>query len=220
VAAVLVLVVGAPFAYVTAWANLSTLSWAQLYLLVSIPPLASLALAGLSVIPSRTRPHSNQGDLLGVAVGSLSLWALVGGVALVGVAAVIQRLTTAAARSTQVLAIVSEPNFQLEILRRVTGGVLEAVMAVLLGSAASKGRRAAATTRPPAAKVVKLGIANRAKRGPNHSSNIGASSPARRWKMPKGHPLATRSATPSPRSTAMATCSLRPRRRVSAHNQR
>ena len=89
VAALVVFVVGLPFAYVAVWVDLGNLSWSQLYLLVSLPPVVSLALAGMSVIPSRTRPHSSQGDLLGVAVGSLSLWALVGGAAVVGAAAVL-----------------------------------------------------------------------------------------------------------------------------------
>ena len=86
--ALLVLMVGIPFAYVTAWLDLHQFSIGELYLLVTLPPLVSLALASISVIPSRTRPHSSGGDLLGVAVGSLSFWALVMGVGLVGAAAV------------------------------------------------------------------------------------------------------------------------------------
>jgi len=89
VAALVAFVLGIPLAYLTAWADLSSLSWSQLYLLVTLPPLVSLAFAGMSVVPSRTRPHSSQGDLLGVAVGSLSLWAVVGGIAVVAVASAV-----------------------------------------------------------------------------------------------------------------------------------
>jgi len=78
-----------PCAYSAVWIDLHHLTWGQVFLLVALPPLVSLVLAVVSVIPSRTRPHSNQGDLLGVAVGSLSFWALAGGAALVGAASIL-----------------------------------------------------------------------------------------------------------------------------------
>jgi hypothetical protein len=89
VAALLVLVIGMPCADSVAWFDPHHLTWGQGFLLVALPPLVSLVLAVVSVIPSRTRPHSSQGDLLGVAVGSLSFWALVGGAAFVGAASIL-----------------------------------------------------------------------------------------------------------------------------------
>ena len=73
----------------------------------------------------------------------------------------------------------------------------------------------ARTSAPPArATAVSVGMASGASRGPNQSSNMGTSSPARRWKIPSGHPLATSKATPSPVRTPMETPSQRSRRRV------
>jgi len=86
VVALLVLVIGIPVTYAATWLDIRHLSWGQATLLVALPPLISMSLAGASVVPSRTRPHTSQGDLLGVAVGSISFWTLVAGVALVGLA--------------------------------------------------------------------------------------------------------------------------------------
>jgi len=88
VAALLVLVIGIPMVYAFLWIDQRTFSWEQLYLFVSIPPLVALALAGTSVVPSRTRPHSSRCDWLGIAVGSISFWALVIGVGVVAVATI------------------------------------------------------------------------------------------------------------------------------------
>jgi hypothetical protein len=89
VAASLVLVIGIPMVYAILWVDQRVLTWQQLYLLVSIPPLVALTLAGTSVIPSRTRPHSNRCDWLGITVGSISVWALLIGVGLVSVAVLV-----------------------------------------------------------------------------------------------------------------------------------
>jgi|ERR1700734_1193226 hypothetical protein len=88
VAALLVLVIGIPMVYAILWVDQRAFSWEQLYLFVSIPPLVALALAGISVVPSRTRPHSSRCDWLGIAVGSVSFWALVIGVGVVAVATI------------------------------------------------------------------------------------------------------------------------------------
>jgi hypothetical protein len=87
-AALLVLVIGIPMVYAILWFDQRAFTWQQLYLFVSLPPLVALTLAGTSVIPSRTRPHSNRCDWLGIAVGSISFWALVIGLGVVAVAAV------------------------------------------------------------------------------------------------------------------------------------
>jgi ABC-type transport system involved in cytochrome c biogenesis permease subunit len=87
VMALLVLVIGVPATYLAVWIDEGRIPWSDLYLLVAIPPLVSMTLAGVSVVPSRTRPHSIQGDLLGVAVGSVSIWMLAGGLAVVALAA-------------------------------------------------------------------------------------------------------------------------------------
>ena len=79
-----VLVVGVPLSYLAALGGADRLSWLQLYLLVSIPPLVSAVLAGFALVPSRSRPHSNRDDWLGGAVGSVSIWVLLAGVGLVG----------------------------------------------------------------------------------------------------------------------------------------
>jgi hypothetical protein len=63
-------------------------------------------------------------------------------------------------------------------------------------------------------------MARGAKRRPNHSSNIGTSSPARRWKIPRGHHFAATSATPSTTRAASDTRSQRSRRRLKTQNQR
>ena len=70
--------------------------------------------------------------------------------------------------------------------------------------------------KPATATSVNVGMAKEASRGPNHNSNIGTSSPARRWKIPSGQPFATTSATPSPNRTLTETQSHRSRRRVIA----
>jgi hypothetical protein len=88
VAALLVLVIGVPLVYATLWVDQRAFASQQLYLLVSVPPLVALALAGTSVVPSRTRPHSSRSDWLGIAVGSISFWALVIGVVVVAVATI------------------------------------------------------------------------------------------------------------------------------------
>jgi hypothetical protein len=89
VAALLVLVIGIPMVYATLWAEQRSLTWHQLYLFVAVPPLVALTLAATSVIPSRTRPHSNRCDWLGITVGSMSVWVLVIGLGLVAVATVV-----------------------------------------------------------------------------------------------------------------------------------
>jgi len=88
VAALLVLAIGIPMVYAILWLDQRAFTWQQLYLFVSIPPLVALALAGSSVVPSRTRPHSSRCDWLGIAVGSISFWALVIGVGVVAVATI------------------------------------------------------------------------------------------------------------------------------------
>ena len=82
------------------------------------------------------------------------------------------------------------------------------------------GRLTISRTIPPPADAVKNGIANGASCGPNHSSNMGMSSPARRWKIPRGQPLAATNATPSPTRTPTESRNHRSRLRVRAHNQR
>ena len=74
-------------AYGALWVDQRAFSWQELYLFVSLPPFVALTLAGTSVFPSRTRPHSNRCDWLGITVGSISIWALVIGVGVVAVAA-------------------------------------------------------------------------------------------------------------------------------------
>lgn len=88
-AALLVLVIGIPMVYAILWVDQRAFTWQQLYLIVSLPPLVALMLAGTSVVPSRTRPHSNRCDWLGIAVGSVSIWALVIGVSVVAVVAAV-----------------------------------------------------------------------------------------------------------------------------------
>ena len=88
-AALLVLVIGIPMVYAILWVDQRAFTWQQLYLIVSLPPLVALMLAGTSVVPSRTRPHSNRCDWLGIAVGSVSIWALVIGISVVAVVAAV-----------------------------------------------------------------------------------------------------------------------------------
>ena len=76
------------------------------------------------------------------------------------------------------------------------------------------------STKPTSVPTVKMGTANGAMRGPNQSSNIETSSPARRWTIPRGHPLAMTNAMPSPISTVFATLSHWSRRRVNAHHHK
>jgi hypothetical protein len=78
-----------PCADSAVWIDLRRPTWGQVFLLVALPPLVSLVLAVVSVIPSRTRPHSNQGDWLSIAVVSLSFWALAGSAAFVGAASIL-----------------------------------------------------------------------------------------------------------------------------------
>ena len=82
------------------------------------------------------------------------------------------------------------------------------------------GRLTRSRTIPPLATAVKNGMANGASLGPNHSSNMGTSSPARRWKIPSGQPLAATNATPSPTMTPTESRNHRSRLRVRAHNHR
>jgi hypothetical protein len=89
VAALAVLVIGIPMVYAILFVDQRAFTWEQVYLYVAIPPLVALVLAATSVVPSRTRPHSNRCDWLGIAVGSISVWALVIGIGAVAVAAAI-----------------------------------------------------------------------------------------------------------------------------------
>lgn len=89
VAALLVLAIGTPFADGAVWFGPHQLEWGQVFLLVALPPLVSLALAMISVMPSRTRSHSSRGDLLGVAVGAISFWTLFGGAAFLVAASIL-----------------------------------------------------------------------------------------------------------------------------------
>ena len=85
--ALAVVVIGIPIAAGVAWMDQRHLTWGEVAVIVAVPPLLSMLCAGASVIPSRTRPHSTEGDVLGIAVGSVSFWTLVVGVGLVAVAA-------------------------------------------------------------------------------------------------------------------------------------
>jgi hypothetical protein len=84
VLAAVVLVVGVPLAYSALLGDADHLSWVQCYLLVCVPPVVSAVLAASALRPSRSRPHRNRDDWLGIAVGSASIWILLAGVGLVG----------------------------------------------------------------------------------------------------------------------------------------
>ena len=76
VASLVILVICAPLADAAALFDLHHLTWIEICLLVALPPFVSLGISGISIAPSSTRPHSRQGDLLGIAVGLVSLWTL------------------------------------------------------------------------------------------------------------------------------------------------
>ena len=81
--ALLVLAVGVPVAYGAAMMDVHHLTFRALCLLVSLPPLVALGLSGISMVPSRTVPHSTRGDVISVFVGSASFWLLLAGLAVV-----------------------------------------------------------------------------------------------------------------------------------------
>ncbi len=81
--ALLVLAVGVPVAYGAAFMDAHHLTFGTRCLLVSLPPLVALGLSGISIVPSRTVPHSTRGDVVSVFVGSASFWLLLAGLTFV-----------------------------------------------------------------------------------------------------------------------------------------
>jgi hypothetical protein len=87
--ALLVLLVATPLGYISLRLFGDHLSPNVNSLLVLLPPLVSLVLAGLCVIPGGARLGSHKGDWLGVIVGMLSFLVLVMGVAYIGLSSIV-----------------------------------------------------------------------------------------------------------------------------------
>lgn len=88
VIALLVLVVGVPISYLLAW-DTPRPSTNTEFLLLVCPALLSLAMAGIAVIPGRSRIGSRQGDWLGLVVGVVSLGAVMVGTGIVALTSAI-----------------------------------------------------------------------------------------------------------------------------------
>jgi hypothetical protein len=88
-AALLVLLIAVPFGYAGLWLFGDHLSPNENSVLILLPPLVSLVLSGLSVIPGRSRLRSNNGDWLGVIVGTLSFFALVMALGFIGLNSIV-----------------------------------------------------------------------------------------------------------------------------------
>ena len=88
VIALLVLVVGGSISYPLAW-GAPRPSTNTGFLLLVCPALLSLVMAGIAVIPGRSRFGSQQGDWLGLAVGVVSLGAVMAGTGIVALTSAI-----------------------------------------------------------------------------------------------------------------------------------